>query len=165
MPKAYFPQLSPIFAVPLKIFNLKRYFLISFLSLSLLSSQFGLNIYLFYCCCTKDLSYSIIPHSDSCKSNTSKNKCCAKSITSCSKDLTIKKSPCGNKSIDYKSLNAKAERPSIKDLPTLQIIDAIVLSPWTILNKVSEKQIIKSYLNSHVNSGNHLRKMFCSFTC
>lgn len=143
---------------------LKKYFFITFLCINLLSSQLGLNIYLLYCCCTKNASYSLVPTVDTCKPSGKKNKsCCTKSASS--QSPAFKKLPCSNKSIDFKSLHANAERPFLIDFFALDIINSFDYSIWTAKNKISQKLFKEVEINRYYNSGNQLRKKYCSLTC
>lgn len=143
--------------------NLKKNLLISFLTFSLLSSQLGVNVYLIYCCCSKNLSYSFIPKSNSCKSKSVKKICCTK--TSCSKSFAINKIPCGNKSIDHLSLNAKAERPSSNSFSIIDFFELPDSSSWAGIKNLSKNYSQQYFCNSNCNSGIQLRKLYCSFTC
>ncbi len=142
---------------------MKKTILISFLCFNLLSSQFGINIYLVYCCCAKNLSYSFIPKTGSCKFLKGEKSVCG--IKTCSKNPDLRKIPCGNQSIDYKSLNAKAEKPSQTEFAQTNPGLASVNS-WSIPDLKSKlPKSITPDIQFIYYTGYQYRKLYCSLTC
>ncbi|MBK8449390.1 MAG: hypothetical protein IPL42_04925 [Saprospiraceae bacterium] len=133
------------------------------LSFSLLASQFGFNIYLAYCCCSKILSYSLIPKADPCLMQLKKPACCSKA--GCSASVNIKKLPCGNKVIDYKSLQTKAEKPGFFEFPVFDIQSPETYIHWTLSNLKSSLSKIEFHYPDYYESGIFLRKKYCSWIC
>lgn len=143
--------------------NLKTSFLVSILSISLLSSQLGFNIFLAYCCCAKNSSYSFVPNSDRCHSKKQKTACCnTKPIT---KTLSFKKSPCSSKVIDHKSLLSRADKPASLELVSTDFQFQNLISKWTLENKKSFLSKFSSPFSESYKSGIYLRKIYCSLIC
>lgn len=143
---------------------MKKILFISLLSVSLLASQFGLNIYLVYCCCSKNLSYSLLPADDACFKKETRIPCCNFKSKNC--EVELAKIPCGNKAIDYKTLELKAEKPQVHEYLTVNNdCTESTFSQWMIINKLSFLNFPDYFPEPSTATGWQLRKVFCSLTC
>lgn len=137
--------------------------LIGLIATSILLSQLGLNIFINYCCCAKSEVFSFIPKDDRCKKLLKKHACCNE--TAITKKISIRKAPCSNKVIGYKSLESIAEKPVYKQLQVQ--IDKIPLIPFfNIEGDILHKECVAPiYKFNSFESGTTLRKLYCSWTC
>jgi len=137
--------------------------LILMVTTSILLSQLGLNIFINYCCCAKSEVFSFIPKDDHCKKLSKKHACCTEADLT--KNVSIRKAPCSNKVLGYKSLESIAEKPAYKQLQVqaLQIpfIPLFSATPAILL----QESITPSFIYYPYESGYSLRILYCSWTC
>ncbi|MCC6753230.1 MAG: hypothetical protein IT266_04510 [Saprospiraceae bacterium] len=99
-------------------------FLVAIVSLNLLVSQFGVNVFALYCCCSRDIAYSLLPQEDACVRHTTEKKCSANG--KCCTAHPQPSGPCKNRVVDYLFLDYDAQKPDQDQLPS---IDWAELSP------------------------------------
>ncbi len=134
--------------------------LIVLLSLNLLVSQCGLNVYALYCCCTKSLAYSVIPKQDHC--GTGHKKSCQAHP---SEGHGFKKAPCKNHLVERLSLESRAQKPN-EDILQFNSLVASVLQILPISEVAMSAQHSNTvYLSEYVLSSQERLKMFCLRLC
>ncbi len=130
------------------------------LSLNLIVSQCGLNVYALYCCCSKSLAYSVIPKEDKCDAGQKKN--CHSHKTSAH---GIHKSPCKNQLVERLSLESKAQKPNEDVLHAYDFIasppDAF---PLIAVENVHKSAVPNFHLTYHLSSQERLKR-YCIRLC
>lgn len=138
-------------------------FIISLISFNLLVSQAGLNVYMLYCCCKKNIEYSFLPQQDDCFKKTSTKNCCSKSSACSSKG--IQKGNCKSHFLEHKSFNSKASIPNSINFS----LDIDVPKTVSFPNIIKEIKPVKSilYYNSatFVLSGADIILRKCNWLC
>ncbi|HEX5625694.1 MAG TPA: hypothetical protein VFX48_06750 [Saprospiraceae bacterium] len=130
--------------------------------MNVLTSQLGFNVYLAYCCCAKDLSYSFLPKEAPCGIN-KKKSCCSKSTETYAS--SFKKAPCSKKLVDHKALDAKAQKPVSKDYPDSGYADCQPIPDFGVsfVSPVNTPRPAEPEFES--DTGTHLRILYCSWLC
>lgn len=138
-------------------------FIISLICFNLLVSQAGLNVYMLYCCCKKDIEYSFLPQQDDCVKKKSPKNCCAKSNT-CSSN-GIEKGNCKSHFVEFKSSNSKAPEPNTQQFAfDFETIPTVV--------PAIEKKVIEPLKNNqncisstYILSGTEIIIRKCNWLC
>lgn len=138
-------------------------FIISLISFNLLVSQAGLNVYMLYCCCKKNIEYSFLPQQDDCVKKKSTKNCCAKSTTCSSNGL--QKGNCKSHFVEYKSFNSKAPDPNAQQ-PDIDFDIHPILVHTFVKREIKLLNTGQNYKSdSYILSGSDIIIRKCNWLC
>ena len=138
-------------------------FLVAIVSLNMLVSQLGVNVFALYCCCSRNIAYSLLPQEDECARRTTAKLCGA--AGKCCSAHPLPSGPCKNRVVDYIFLDYDAQKPDQDELPTLDISYLPTVQAFPLPLDIHPRPVHAGFNHLNTSCGANLLLMHCIRRC